>query len=164
MYWKPYKESIDRLTSYAPVYLFTSDTPNAKEKKSEARLSKIVDSFHNCSNYAMLREAYLKVYNSFELGFNTMGLDSTLVECGELQAMLEHHAKGVSNKIKPEPVLKDYYKTENIPCADFSKLFEAVIDNMTLHGNKIPCDVVKLKTLYYNAYKSKRKGLKGEWK
>lgn len=158
-----YEQKIEHLTSYTPAILFTSDTPNAKQKKQEARCIKIVDSFYNYTNYTYLREALRCVQTDFLLGCNRFIEDELLHDVGRLQAILEHLSKQIEQSVKGEPCLKQYYQTK-LQDVQFSTVFEELLTLLANNNSGINVDTKHMKTVYYNSYKQEKKTLKEVWK
>lgn len=153
-----YKERVEHLTSYAPVYLFTKDHPSVKEKRLEQRVTKIVDSFYNMHNYNLIRECLRAVLADFQLGCNEVITDELLKDTARLQAVLEQVSKQIKQSVKPEKCLQEYYNTE--VDIEFCQVLELLLEILSRNGNnKITTDVVSLKTTYYNEYKSYKKWL-----
>ncbi len=156
---KTYQDLVHELTRYAPGKLFTKDSPSKKEKKLEARCVIIVDTFFNMNYFAELRGKLSAVVLYQSLGHNEYGTESFIVECAELQAYVEWLSKLITNSVKPEKCLVEFYD-HNLPVADFSVVLETLLAQLALSNSKVPCDVKRLKVLYFNTLKLTRKNLK----
>lgn len=108
---KAITQQCELLLSYPIGKLFTKDSPSPKEKKLEARCSKIVDSYYKIDNpvHMHLRGFLHELQSSFNLGFNEVYLQQLFYTCGSLQALYESYRKDILSKVKQEPILKEYY-------------------------------------------------------
>jgi hypothetical protein len=155
-----YQSTIKKMTSYANVYIFKSDTPSPKEKKHEKRCANVIDSFYVATNHVLLLEALNNVKTDLLLGCNDIIIKELLMDYAVLQATTEHHIKDVSRKVKSEEILIDYYKVSDTP-VDF---FVAAFEDLSKLLPTYELDITNCKQIYYDAYKQRTKQLKHIWK
>lgn len=153
--------SIDHLMSYPIGKLFTSDTPNAKEKKLEARCTKIVDSYYSIESivHQCIRNLLHDTESTLLLFSDTITPEMLSASVGSLQAEYEAHKKLVEKCCKPEKILLDYY-------SDLIKTdtWQTSVESFLLDYNKVNNTEINIDDchkVYYDSYKSTKKHIQG---
>lgn len=163
MLLKQYENAVNHLTRYAPVHLFDSDTPSAKEKKLEARCIHLCNLYYNYTNFTLVRETLREIVIDEQLGCNETILDVIFADYGRLQAYVEQLEKDCKAKLKQEKCLIDFYQVQ-IPKLEYAPLYEYVLTMMSDNDCKIACCHVAYKKQYFDSYKQTKQFIKENWK
>lgn len=150
----------EMLMSYPIGKLFTSDTPSGKEKKHEARCTKIVDSFYSIESkqHQAIRNLLHDLESTILLFGDTITPKLLMDSLGRLQAQFEAHQKTINKACKPEKVLVDYYSVKSGGEDWYSHGVSFIIMNTNIcnstHDNAL------FKALYYDCYKDEKRIIK----
>lgn len=148
------------LMSYPIGKIFTSDTPSGKEKKHEARCTKIVDSFYSIESkpHQAIRSLLHDIESTLLLFSDTITPEILMTSMGRLQAQYEEHKKVVQKACKPEWVLLNYYSV----LRDTSHWYSRTLLSVKVKTNAPLYKELdkKYKELYYNSYKDEKKLIK----
>lgn len=150
------------LMSYPVGKLFTSDTPSGKEKKHEARCTKIVDSYYSIESkqHQAIRNLLHDIESTLLLFSDTITPRLLMSSLGRLQAQIEAHAKTVNKACKPEKVLVEYYNVVK-GCKDW---YEHGVSFIVINTDIISSthDSTLFKGVYYDSYKDEKRLIKGD--
>jgi len=140
------------LMSYPIGKLFTSDTPSGKEKKHEARCTKLVDSYYSIESkpHQAIRTLLHDMESTLLLFGDTITPELLSQATGRLQAQYEAHKKTIDKACKSEQVLKDYYSVKGNTEDWIGIMFYAVLELIKDY------DLHSLKVVYYDAYKDEK--------
>ncbi len=144
------------LMSYPIGKIFTSDTPSGKEKKHEARCTKIVDSFYSIESkqHQAIRNLLHDLESTLLLFSDTITPRLLMDSLGRLQAQFEAHQKTVNKACKSERVLAEYYNVVKggKDWYEYGVSFIVMNTNTSTstHNNTL------LKALYYDCYKDEK--------
>ncbi|CAH9013568.1 putative coil containing protein [Vibrio phage 277E43-1] len=150
------------LMSYPIGKLFTSDTPSGKEKKHEARCTKIVDSYYSIESkqHQVIRNLLHDIESTLLLFSDTITPRLLMESLGRLQAQFEAHKKTIDKACKAEKVLVDYYGVVQ----GYDEWYSQGAGFIVLSTAIISCtqDLTLYKGLYYDSYKDEKRTIKGE--
>lgn len=148
------------LMSYPIGKIFTSDTPSGKEKKHEARCTKIVDSFYSIESkqHQAIRNLLHDLESTLLLFSDTITPRLLMDSLGRLQAQFESHHKTVNKACKSERVLVEYYSVLKGGEDWFDYGVCHILKNTTIF--KSTYDTTLFKGLYYDCYKDEKRVIK----
>ena len=148
------------LMSYPIGKIFTSDTPSGKEKKHEARCTKIVDSFYSIESkqHQAIRNLLHDLESTLLLFSDTITPRLLMDSLGRLQAQFEAHQKTVNKACKSERVLVEYYSVLKGGEDWFDYGACHIINNTTTCKSTHEANLFK--ALYYDCYKDEKRIIK----
>lgn len=149
------------LMSYPVGKLFTSDTPNKKEKKEESRCEVLVNKYWSIESttHQVIRNLLHDLDSSLLLMSNEVAVPLLFKSAGQLQARYEAHKRVVETTVKQEPSLKSYY---SVLCKGdwFGVWLQEVTKKNYEHC--FESDMLQCKKWYFDSYKEEKLKIKEE--